>query len=835
MTTTFPLLFGREGGLEADVLRSLTMQNSVNAIQEITSIKTFYSNKKESIVEILFDLIGIELNETNRKMLLSLKRDIYNHRDVLKYNKLTPGYPILHYKLKEFSSQSAEIINLEEQFRQIFENELTDNIDKLRNALTGNTLSNGIMFSSGFLFDELKKSRLPFSGINKSDRDLILTVTKYFTRSASKTTPFSSLNRIFLLELKDGNFTGVNFSNRESRMQVSNLIYFRIKELLLSNNNFITCLELQSNPAIFSDTKEDEYIHFFLNKNNNEFLKRINRTEVISGILELLKQAVTYGELTNHISSKFSQSAAAADEYLSGLVELGIVNIKYPAGLNDMDWVSTLINFIDSRNLDSDERIQNVRQFLLDLRSTSHCLESISDVAERRRHIERCSESLTTNLNPDRRHSYLNKLADSGNLFYENVFKSTDIKLKGDVVDAAQTKIQEVYFALNSNFLKKRSRNMLAQCITRAGIRRIPLLRAYEEFYLGNEISSEAEGPEFDRISNLVNQVLTALNERNSDCPVDISRFFNPAEITIDNNVRFGAFVQALDPELNDLIINSFSGGFGSNISRYLGFCPPHIVDRFREYANHFEEDLIIADTRDASIHNAGSFPVLSQHTLDIASSTDCDFGETLATGSLYLSLTDFDDVIICNASGKRVYPVNFSMEAIARKSRFMQFLDLFNNTELFGYQYFIQRINDFLIGLTLKENVVVSPRIVFKEKVTLKRKQWHIKTGFLQSWIGNYNGLAHLFCIKINEFLLLHSIPSTVFVRFGYSPGAGKMRDDHNKPQYIDFMSPVLILLFINMLSKSGNVIEFSEILPDFTTNKDPASPFVKEYVMNF
>ncbi|NIJ52981.1 lantibiotic dehydratase [Dyadobacter arcticus] len=835
MAPTFPLLFGREGGLETDILKLLTLENGAADLHTIRSMEKVYSNLKQKIVEILSGLIGMESREMHRNKLLTFKRDIYNNRNLSKYNKVTAEYETLRNAVDAYISFSTRIEKVKEQFGIAFESQLETGIRTLQDALSRHALSNGILFSSCILHDELKKNILLRVGMNKSGRNLILTATKYLTRSATKTTPFSSLNGVFAMELIGRKYRGIDFSDRESRIQISNLVYFRAREMLLSSKKFIGQLEVTVNKAIFLGNDNEEYIHFFLNTNNSEFFKKVKRTEVITEILELAKLPIRYSDFVDLIAARFSQTIETVDEYLTGLVDLGIVHIKFPVGLDDMEWVSTLIKYIDSRRLNFDANILEVRDFLRDLKAASLKIESTSDISKRRTYIEECSVNLTNSLNADRSQNYLNELARSGSLFYENVFANADSELEAEDVESVQGRILEVFFVLNNNFLKKRTRLTLSKCVQGVG-GKVPLLRAYEEFYLGNGNLAEAEGTDFDRLIKLVHNVTGALNEHGPERPVDIFQFLDNGQIFIDDHVRFGTFIQTVDPRFEEIVINSFSNGFGSNISRYLGFCPPQIVDKCRKYIADLNQHSVIADVRDASIHNASSFPVLSDHTMDIAGNCSNEFGNLIPLNALYLSIGDHENVIISNEYGVKVNPVNFSMEALARRSKFTQFLELFNDTELFGYKYFLQRIGEFLISASLEKNVVASPRVVFKSKVTLKRRQWHIKTKFLLVWIGECHGLAHLFCMRMNEFLSAHSIPREVFVKFGQIPRAGSGHgDDRTKPQYIDFTSPLLVILFMNMLGKSDHVIELSEVFPSFNSYYDQSNGRVKEYVMNF
>ena len=476
-----------------------------------------------------------------------------------------------------------------------------------------------------------------------------------------------------------------------------------------------------------------------------------------------------------------------------------------------------------------------ISRLLADLQQSVQGLEFASDVSARRQFIKHCSDSVTKFLNSDREHRYLNELTDSGTLLYENAFTSSHENLDMQTFHSVRDRIREVYFALNTNSIKRQNRKKYCDYINNSGATKVSLLRAYEDVHLRNERINSGEGPGLDRLNDLIESVISKLHPEEIDTSIDISHFLKEPVTADDHRVRLGAFIQPLGPGFEQIVINSFSGGLGSNISRYLGFCPPSILDKCREHINHLGGDEVFADVRDASIHNASSFPVLSQNVIDIAGSVSESSDRSLPLNSLFLSIDTSGELFIADEAGGRINPFNFSMETLGRKSKLVQFLDMFNDTDLFGYTHFIQRINDFLTSSAKKNHIAPSPRIVFKTNTILKRRQWHISSEFLQSRLGEYRGQIHLSHLRIGDILAEYSIPQQVFVRAGTSPGTGKRQNsDNDKPQYIDFRSPLLTVLFMNLLTKCGDVLVFSEVLPDFNSTGNDSENYAKEYVMN-
>ncbi len=833
MINTFPLIFGREGGAETSALGLLGMPQGH---EECKSIAALYSKSdvlKQKIVDILFDLISAQSNKNDRNTLISLKRDVFNNRSIEKYSDIILNYDNLKTAIDSYVSCSFQLSIKNEQFKINFEEYLIKGIDTINASWKEHFLANGILFSSGVLFDEITKIwPIDFKDWTKH-KNLLNTILKYFIRSVTKTTPFSSLNRVFVMELKESRYKNINFNQRESRIQISNLIFFRVKEILLGNINFLRQLTLYPNPAIYKGPKDDDHIIFFININNNEYFKKAKKNAVVLDLIEYANQSVRYREIEDLIAIKYSQDEETATEFLNALIKEGILIPQFPVGIDNTYWVSALIDLIDNKALNSDPEVLKVRSFLEILKSTVYSLEATLDISKRNQYTDDCIQLLDNKLNFDKTSKYLNELVISKSLFYENVFTTPTVEFETRYIEAVQDSIRKVFFAINNISVKNRGIDFLYKYIKEIGGKKMPLLQAYDEIYLRNKKVLDSESCNADNI--VLNKLLAELGKSDINYAIDISSLIDSESVKIKNDVKFGAFVQFVDSDSGEVIINSFSGGFGSNVSRFLGFCPPDVLDRFREYIESCERGFIVADVRDASIHNSSSFPILANNIIDVASGYT-DSGKTIPLNSLFLSICNDDKVQIITEEGDIVKPVNFSMEAITRKSKFTQFLELFNNTDLFGYKYLMQRVTDFLTDSALNCNVYASPRILFNKEVILKRKQWHINVNYLRSYIGASEERPEIFCLKINLFLRDYSIPSEVFVKFSRSGRSNESQSiDGYKPYYINFMAPLSVLLFMNMLSKSDKVIELSEVLPAFPNATESSSGRVKEYVMNF
>lgn len=85
---------------------------------------------------------------------------------------------------------------------------------------------------------------------------------------------------------------------------------------------------------------------------------------------------------------------------------------------------------------------------------------------------------------------------------------------------------------------------------------------------------------------------------------------------------------------------------------------------------------------------------------------------------------------------------------------------------------------------------------------------------------------------LNVNSFMMENEIPCEVFVRFA-KRNLENLQDDRYKPQYFNFKIPVFTALFIDQLSKAGDIIEISEMFPT-SNGVMKTGGKVKEYIFN-
>lgn len=813
------------------MLDSLAIRGGATRLGAIAELEAEWNRARELLLSELYDVIRIAGESRERNLLLSMKRDVHNGRALHKYRDLTGKFWSVGNAYRTYLSVDDAISAACDDFRKAFHESLTESIATVGRAAREFFLHNGLLFSSQVLFDEVSRVSWPNDVAQKRDRDLVLSVTKYLLRSITKPTPFSSLTSVFALEEQAGDYQRVNFAGKESRVQITNLVFKRVQEVLMENQAVVNCMHIVLNPFVPDTANSDAHWKFFNNRNNDEGIGKIKVGPPVREIVSLLSAPFKLGDFVRVLTLHFAEDDQICKAYLLKMIDTGILRVQYPVGLNNRDWPAALLDFITVNNLGAEPGIGEIAGLLDELRVARTTLETSKIIAERRRVFGDCLQTVNSVLNAESKIPYLTELSRSGNLFYEDLFSQKQDDISVSSIKDFSGKLRELHSILNCVTFKSGINASIIGYLRDNNLTRVPLLTAYEQCYTRNKGLAGAAHANLEKLDKLVRKVLKAVQEANADHVLRLEDFTDlSGEEQALGGQKFGAFVQVADSGHKLLVLNSFSQGFGANIARYLDYFPTYSFERVSSYLAGEHQAGILADVRDASIHNAGTFPILTPYAIDIAGVCSGRDNVFIKLDSLFIQLVSDNETGLFRENGIRVVPVNFSMEAVHRKSGLVQFLSMFNDVDLFGSGYFFQTIQSSLVRLATLHGVFASPRITYKESVVLKRRQWHVSALVLRKEIGKYVGNAD-FCIKLHRFLTVYSIPAKVFVK-NFSLGGSSLREGH-KPQYIDFFSPLCILLFMNLLGKS-DILEFSEVLPEVGTADNNASPKVREFVLN-
>ena len=224
--------------------------------------------------------------------------------------------------------------------------------------------------------------------------------------------------------------------------------------------------------------------------------------------------------------------------------------------------------------------------------------------------------------------------------------------------------------------------------------------------------------------------------------------------------------------------------------------------------------DHILVELKDASLHNINNFPAITDHAISIDLNAISGSYSYVGIHELYVQIAE-NQLQIIDQNNRPVKLVNSSLEGLNRRSKLMQFLDVFDPVDTMGYGTFLSQIKQLYRKQAMEQKVVIAPRIQFGNKITIQRKTWFVQKEELQQLLDHKPEALHNNYYQLQLWIKQHHIPSEVFIKIG-DRNLTNSEDDHYKPQYINWNSPASVLLFMNLINKAQDVIEISELLPD-------------------
>lgn len=418
-------------------------------------------------------------------------------------------------------------------------------------------------------------------------------------------------------------------------------------------------------------------------------------------------------------------------------------------------------------------------------------------------------------------------------IFYEDTIKSTNEIISRNTIDNLSLEIKKAFHSLNNISLKKIQKKQLGSYLIKDT--KISILDFYEKIYLKNHKSFILENSaiyEFEIILSRIKEQIEKIIQISLD-PIDISIFYNESYNEY-KNIPFGAYIQTCNNEFDTVVLNNFSNGFGSNISRFLNFLPDEFAINVMDYNEKLFPNTLLVELKDASIHNVNTFPQLTKNLLHLCDDNILNkTNNSISFSDVYITLDEHGEIILTNQDNLILKLISFSLEGINRRSMFFKFVDLFNDVDNFGFFYLLEKINDhFNNKLSIDIDIVALPRLKFGDKIIIQRKKWFVKKGFLTNLLDEKNKTLDEIFINLNLFVKENFIPKEVFFTIA-KRNASNSQDDNYKPQYIDFSSPIFMLLLLSLIHKADDVIEITEMFP---TSQDIIlnGGIVKEYILN-
>jgi hypothetical protein len=828
----FPVIVGRQGGASVELLDALHSGPITSFTERIGRLEDEVSRLKKELSEQIYALIGHIPEGGDKKLLIQAKRDLFHDRLLNDLNDdLQAILPVASTALlSRYRTKKQEYREEYRKFCSAFSEVLPETARQLLQFAKQGFFQNGLLFSSSDLLSEVQKCEGEnWVKMNKKNRRLALSLLKYLTRSVTKTTPFSSFNQLFFLEAAGNAYVPLRIPVKQSFLQINNLLFHYLQQLLMRQVVFREKLMVKNNTSVWRKEEGDNCLHFFVNQANNEFLKTVPPLETVYEIRLLLeKSSSSYHYLLTQLEKRTGEERETVQGFTDTLIREGMLLLVYPVESRDNDWPGRLLEFFRRQGLMEVPLIGDLAVLLTEVTEAKNTMEQTQDTAARQSCLLQCYRKTMCFFERWKLHPSFQAKLGPHDLFYEDTTcnPGPGLELNSAALTAISNDLLAVYRYCSKVSPKRKLRMVWSRQLRERSAAQMPLLNFYHHIYLPTKTNALLSGEELEPLQSLVRSVLENAGE-GLPC-IDLKEGWPGREAAKQEDLQLGAHLQPAGPAMEKVVLNNFTAGYGKNISRFLKLLPQQYAAAIQQFNQKKLSDTLIADTRDASIHNLNNYPPLTQATLDsIGTSPDA-----VPLSSIWVTTDPEHGIKLIDHHGQDLRALNFSMESLSRRSSFLQFLDILDPTDLWGYQYFKDQIKAHFRSMAQAGKMAFMPRIVFGDRLVLLRRSWMVTKEILLQLLKTAGTPEGAF-LAIDRWRKETDIPRQVFLRIDRR-GAGPKNNDHYKPQFIDFASPIFILLLDHLLRKAGDVVELEEVYPNLAEVKQHDG-YVREYLFNF
>lgn len=377
-----PLGVARFGGLPLRAVTNLTTSMSMHLVAELQNVEQLIGSLEPDVSAHLFELVGSSADKPLRRLLVEVRRDLHNRR---------PLSPSTRAKIEERLTQMSamQILKLSDlienhaatyaQYASAFEQELAISRLAFAPVVAQEEFRRGVLLSSQSLFSNLKRY-LHASGSSLSSRDEHIErgLLRYASRASTKTSPFSTFASLAAVRIVE---TPPTYSGPELR--VSSVDFRRPACRVILNKAilgiFLTHLRARPEtrrhlPLAVNSTvwREEDHVCWLSSEGSRELFCRVARSDSLEKVLARVRSAdsATIESLVVAMRDDpdVDASEVESNEYLNGLVDLGLLRVGSGVRDQDLDWDLTLRTTLESPRLRLDAHCQIVCEALRQLR-----------------------------------------------------------------------------------------------------------------------------------------------------------------------------------------------------------------------------------------------------------------------------------------------------------------------------------------------------------------------------------------------------------------------------------------------------------------------------------
>jgi hypothetical protein len=342
----FPHFICRVAGVPAGGLEDLVAVESVAACRALRESEAELGQLRGPLSEALFEAIGGLEDPALRRDLLRLKRDVHNLRP-LDRSILEQVPRSLIPDLERYDRLTCSLRQAEDRFEACFEAELVGIRRRFQKAIADADFRNGVLLASTTLFDEIERYRRaeaehPGAKARQVERSLL----RYYTRTAVKTSPFSTFCAILPGQLgNDPGFLG-HPREKSSVLRLNKAIYPFLVQAITARPAVRRHLSVELNPTL---RRMDGRWRFLSGAGRREVFQHLAPHPVLDLLLNILKERGprTLAALTEALLEEVEASEDAITAYLDRLLDAGFLRLRLGIREQEVDWDRCLCRLLE--------------------------------------------------------------------------------------------------------------------------------------------------------------------------------------------------------------------------------------------------------------------------------------------------------------------------------------------------------------------------------------------------------------------------------------------------------------------------------------------------------
>ncbi len=837
-------------------------------VNNVHQIYEQFERFKNNLNDILYKAIEQEGEASVQKKLLNIKRAVYNSKSiVLDDLHLSPD---LLKELKAYLSLKRTIQDLEEQTALEYNKQLLLIRKKYQQLLDNELLKKGLLLSSKDLIAGIDKYRSKdLEKVSAKEIQTEYGSMRYLTRMLTKTSPFSTFNGLGMFDLKE---PLINWHNKKylqigsSHIKLNLQLFKGIKNALWRDPRFMTCLSVHLTKALHTTDLE---FTFLQNRNGLDIVQTLKSNAMVEFLRDIFQESefIPYSQLLKILGEQIDASETALLEYIEKLTSIGLIVYDFPVDLTIKNWEKSLLNFITKPEFDSYPK-QHLLKSSLETINAAVIRYGLSNFNERGAILASIKEEFTqliSSLEEDHATKPLTEkftALPQVNYIYEDYEVAIDSGFPKNQVEAIIESLNKLILNIspvlkNTTMLTSLYEYFKYKYPDQTHISFIPFFKEYiEAVKLPNEsnknqhddglrsfLSSKGINVEPTdhkvSIEQWIYQFGTFFSDRLNPDKVELhtneleewSKHIGIAPAVSGGNSSFSIFAQPCVENQDHLMlmINSVMPGNGKMFSRFLNMFDDHYLEEIRK-RNH-EENPYTAEISDSSYFNANIHPLLSDCEIwtDNANALTQDNQKKLFLGDLEVVLNEKErSVYLYHTILKRTIRVlDGGFEGAFTRSNLYFFLNNFKPDELPYMDLISQSVNNKLgYDYALrndKNEILVLPRIQLNNHLVIQRKCWVIPLELIPVREPSESDWSYFY--RLNKWRTQYGIEEDIFLRKNSNRiqmiAQIKERDkefvqEDYKPQYINFMNPLLVNIFEKSIRNSkSEKIKLEEVYP--------------------